>query len=237
MRAGDTALAEFVKITEKFFNADAFHDNGGLETLLNFAGVVRDDDMRLHEAVVDHINVPSLLLEEGGDLLWAHTDLLKLLRLRALGLVGGEHVLRTVHILAEVEVVDLLGVTAVAVAAGNEIKHFLAGRHNIERLHDAEELLCSDVLLRAADTTDAGAVEVHEAGFEEDAVGDDVPVELRHHLNHLLLLLVREHLFEFSASLRWRFWICKFCNLQRRCGHSESLQRGSARQRTQCRGC
>ena len=146
MRAGDTALAEFVKITEKFFNADAFHDNGGLETLLNFAGVVRDDDMRLHEAVVDHINLGSVFFEESADLLGTDTDFLECLGLRSLGLVGWEHVLWAVNVLAEVEVVDLLSVATITVTADDQVVHLLAWWHDVESLEHTEELLGRDML-------------------------------------------------------------------------------------------
>lgn len=205
MRAGHTALAKLVEITEKFLNTDTFHHNGGLKSILNIARVIRDDHMVLHEAVIDDIEVLSRLLEEGRYLLRAHSNLFELFGLRALGLVSWEHVLRTVHIFAEVEIVDLLGVTTVAVAAGDEIKHFLARRHNVKSFHDTEELLGSDVLLGTADATDTGAVEVHEAGLEEDAVGDNVPVQLSHHLDHLFFLLICEDLFEFYTMLVWRF--------------------------------
>lgn len=75
--------------------------------------------MCLSETVVDHINGVGLLLEERAHLLGAHADLLVVGASWFLGLVGGEHILRSVHVLAEVEVVDFFSVAAVAVTASN----------------------------------------------------------------------------------------------------------------------
>jgi len=88
----NATLAQLVEIAEEFFDADAFHHNDGLQPLFDLSGVVRDDDMALHIAVVDDINIRGGLLEEGGDLLGAHANLLELLRLRVLSVVRGEHV-------------------------------------------------------------------------------------------------------------------------------------------------
>ena len=146
MRARYTTFAQLVEITEELFDSDALHDNDGLETVLNVRGVVRDVNVVLHEAVVDHVQALSGLLEEGRNLLGAHTDLFELLGLGALRLVLREHVFGTVNILAEVEIVDLLSVAAVAVATSDEVEQLLTWRHDVESLHDAKELLSSDVL-------------------------------------------------------------------------------------------
>lgn len=58
------------------------------------------------------------------------------------------------------------------------------------------------------------AVEVLEARLEKDPVGDHVSVECRHHVNHLALFLVREHLFEFYMIRGPHVCLCNFCNLQ-----------------------
>ena len=102
--------------------------------------------MGLSETVVDHIDCFSRIPEECADLLGSHTDLLVVGAARLLGLIGREHVLRSVHVLAEVEIVDLLRVAAVAVTANDEVEHGVAWWHDVQVFHDAEELLRSDVL-------------------------------------------------------------------------------------------
>lgn len=149
--------------------------------------------MRLHKSVLADVNVLSRLLEEGADLLSALTVHSFVLGLGPLGHVDGEHVFRSVDILAEVVVVDLLGVSAVTVTASDQGEHLVTWRHQVQVFHDAQELLSRDVqLLRS--------VEVGKAWLEEDAVGNNVLVEGRHHLVHLLLLLVVENLFEFVSK-------------------------------------
>ena len=75
--------------------------------------------MCLSETVVNHIDSIGLIPEERAHLLGAHADLLIVGTSWFLGLVGGEHILGSVHIFAEVEIVDLFGVAAIAVTASN----------------------------------------------------------------------------------------------------------------------
>ena len=78
--------------------------------------------MGLRETSSNHINLGSVSLEEGRDLFGSNADLLNVALFSSLGLIGGEHVLGTVDIAAEVEVVDLLGVSAIAVTANNQVE-------------------------------------------------------------------------------------------------------------------
>lgn len=119
--------------------------------------------MWLHKSVLCHINSLSRLLEEGADLFGADAELDSLVGLGTLGHVDGKHVFRSVNILAEVVVVDLLGVSAVTVTANDQVKHLVAGRHDVEVFHHAQELLGSDVLALRA-------VKVCEAGLQKDTV-------------------------------------------------------------------
>ena len=146
LHACDAALSELVEIAEELLDTDALHDNCSLETILDILGVIRNVNMCLSETVVDHINGVGLLPEERAHLLGAHADLLVVGASWFLGLVGGEHILRSVHVLAEVEVVDFFSVAAVAVTASNQIEHGVARRHDVEVFHYAEELLRGDVL-------------------------------------------------------------------------------------------
>lgn len=119
--------------------------------------------MRLHETVIDHINSSSVIPEECANLFRANANLLIVGVGWALGLVLREHVLWSVDILAEVEVVDFLGVATITVTASNEVKHRITGRHDIQVLHHAQELLGSDVLR-------LGPVKVSESWLEKDSV-------------------------------------------------------------------
>ena len=190
MGARNTALSQLVKVAEEFLDSNALHDYSSLEPVFNVGRIVGNINMSLSEAVIDNIKAVSALAEERADLLGTHADLHNLVRLRALSLVRGEHVLWPVHIFAEIEVVDFLGVAAIAVTADDEVEHLLAGRHEVQALHHSEELLGSDVkLLRA--------VKVLETRLEEDPVGNHVSVEGRHHVDHFAFLFVGEHLFKF----------------------------------------
>ncbi len=144
--ASDAALAKLVKVLEEVTDSDALHDDGSFQSILNVIRVVGDVNVRLHEAVVDHIDLRSVVTEEGADLLGTDTNLLEVLWLGSLSHVGGEHVLGTVHILAEVEVVNLLGVATIAVTANNQVVHLFAGGHDVQSLEDAKELLGRDML-------------------------------------------------------------------------------------------
>ena len=102
--------------------------------------------MGLGESVVDHIDIAGVFPEEHALLLGAHTNFEILFDLGPLGDILGEHVLRAVHITAEVVVVDLLGVSAVAVTANDQVKEGVAGRHQVQVFQNAQELLGGDVL-------------------------------------------------------------------------------------------
>ena len=152
--------------------------------------------MGLHKSVLADVDVLGRLLEEGAHLLGALAELGCFVGLGSLGHVDGEHVFRPVNVLAEVVVVDLLGVSAVTVTASDQGEHLIAWRHQVQVLHDAQELLGRDVLA-------VRSVEVGKARLEEDAVGSNVLVESRHHLVHGLLLFFVEHLFEFVSRVNF----------------------------------
>ena len=102
--------------------------------------------MGLGESVIDHIDTAGVISEEHALLLGAHSDLGKLFRLGTFCHVLWEHILRAIHIAAEMVIVNFLGVTAVAVTANNEIEKSVAGRHQVQVFQNAQELLGSDVL-------------------------------------------------------------------------------------------
>ena len=144
--------------------------------------------MSLSETVVDHIDCISLLTEESADLLGANSNHKRFLIGCPLGLISREHVLWPINILAEVKIVYFLSVATVTVTAGDKVKHSITGRHNVQVLHHTEELLSSDVL-------GLGAIKVLESWLQKDSIGEDMLVQVCHHLDHLLLLLISEHLF------------------------------------------
>ena len=197
LRAGHTALSQLIKVTEEFLDTDSLHDDGSLKAILDIRWVVRNIDVSLGESVAHNINSIRRISEESAHLLWSNANLLESFGLWSLSLVLGEHILWSVDVLAEVEVVDLLSVSTVAVTASDQVENLLAGRHDVQVFHDAKELLGRDVLR-------LGTVEVLEAWLEEHSVADDVPVQCSHHLDHHVLLLVREHLFKFETA-RSRF--------------------------------
>lgn len=139
--AGNAALAKLVKVLEEVSDSHTLHDDGSLESILNVRRIVRDVNVGLHEAVVDHINLSSVFSEESADLLGTDTDFLECLGLGSLGLVGWEHVLWAINVLAEVEVVNLLSVATVTVTTDDQVVHLLARWHDVESLEHTEELL------------------------------------------------------------------------------------------------
>ena len=149
--------------------------------------------MSLRETSSNHINLASVSLEEGRDLFGSHADLLNVADFSSLGLVGWEHVLGAVDIAAEVEVVDLLGVSAIAVTANDQVEKSVRRGHDVQTFHHSQELLrCNVLRLRA--------IKVLEPWLEKNTVGTDVFVESRHHFNHLIFVGICENLFEFTAS-------------------------------------
>lgn len=151
--------------------------------------------MSLSKAVVDDIDVSCVALEESGLLLRSDANLLGVVYFTTLSDIGREHILGTVNVTAEMEVVHLLSISTIAVTANDQVKHSVAGRHDVQVFHDSKELLGSDVLR-------LGPIKVLEAGLEEDAVGNHMLVESSHHLKHRFFLLIREDLFEFTISIR-----------------------------------
>lgn len=135
MGASDSALSQLVKVSEKFFNSDSFHHNGCLETVLNIVRVVRYVNVSLSESGVDHINFTCVSLEEGRDLLLADTNLFDVADFTSFGDVCGEHVFRSINIAAEMEVVDLFLVAAIAVTANNQIENGVRRGHDVQIFH------------------------------------------------------------------------------------------------------
>jgi len=143
--SSDTALSELVEVSEKLFNSDSLHDDGGADAVLNVGWVVGDINTLVHETVGNDIHILGRLPEESALLSGSDSEGVHGLRLGSLGSVAGEHVLWTIDILAEQEVVNLVGVASVAVLADHEVKHFLRGRHQSEVFEHTQELLGGDV--------------------------------------------------------------------------------------------
>jgi len=168
--SSDTTLSKLVEILEELFNSDSLHDDDGAEAILNIVGVVGDIDTLVHETVGNDVQFAGGLLEEGADLVGGHAESVGALSDRLLGLVAGEHVFRAVDILDKEEIVDFLSVSTIAILADDEVEDFLGRRHHSQGLQDTEELLSSDVI-------GLGAIEVHEAGLEQNSVADDLLLE------------------------------------------------------------
>ena len=117
MGACHTTLSQLVKVAEEFLDTDALHDNSSFEPVFNVGRIVGNINVSLSEAVVDNVKAFSTLAEERADLLGTHSNLHDLVSLRALSLISREHVFWPIHIFAEIEIVDFLGVAAITVTA------------------------------------------------------------------------------------------------------------------------
>lgn len=179
------ALPQLIEVDEELLNTDPLHYYEGAQTVFNVVRVAGDLDSGLLVAVVDDIDVGSGALEEGRQLVVV--DALRELGRggRVLGHVAGEDVLRSIEVLAELKVVDLSSSAAVTVLSDDQVKHLLVGRHQAQTLEHSEELVRRDVQL-------LGAVEVHEAGLEQNALSLDFVVHLGYCVHHRLLLLLSE---------------------------------------------
>ena len=155
---GDLALPEFVEVLEEFFHSNSLHNDQVLESLFNIAGVIGNFYSLLQVPVGDDIESGSGVREEGLGLLHFLVGKAWLLE-GVLGDVGGEHVLGPINVLAEIVVVDLPGVSLVTVLPNHEVEHHFGVGHQVQVLHDSEELGGSDV-------TALGPVVVLELGFE-----------------------------------------------------------------------
>ncbi len=93
----------------------------------------------------------------------ADTNLFDVADFASFGNVCREHVLRAINIAAEIEIVDLFLVAAIAVTANNQIENGVRRRHDVQIFHYSQELLSCDVLrLRA--------IKVLESRLEKDTV-------------------------------------------------------------------
>lgn len=86
----------------------------------------------LLETVVDHIYVVSARFEMRALLHWCNSEALNLLCFSLLRLVGREHVLWSIHILDEFEVVNFLVVSAVTIFSYDHVEDVIVRRHQIE---------------------------------------------------------------------------------------------------------
>ena len=161
--AGNTTFAEFVKVVEELLDSDSLHDNDSSNTVFSICWVGGDVDSWLTETVVENINFFGWLFEEHALLGVRDAENGALLRQGVLSDVGGEHVLGTIDILAEVVIVNVLIVALVAVLADHQVEKFVTGRHDVESLHHTQELGGTDMVA-------LGAVKVHEGWLEQDSV-------------------------------------------------------------------
>jgi hypothetical protein len=93
-----------------------------------------------------------------------------------LGNVRGVNGLGPVHVIAELPVVDFLGVAKITISTGDEGEVNWVRGHQAERFQNADELVRSHMLALCT-------VKVVEAWLEEDSLGDNLVVEALHYLN------------------------------------------------------
>jgi hypothetical protein len=124
LSGSDSALSQFIKITEEFLNTNSLHYNECLKTLLYVRRVVCNVDGWLQIAVLKHIDVLSGTSEEVASskigCIWSF----RFKRL-SLSLKLWEHVLWSVYIGTEREIVDLTGISLIKILSDNEIENLL----------------------------------------------------------------------------------------------------------------
>ena len=199
LSAGDSALSELVKISEELLNSDSSLNDSGTESILNIIWVVENLNSWLAKSVVDDIHIVSSASEEAADLGWGNTEHVDWSWLWSLGLVGWEHVLWAVEILAEFEVVDFLVVSTVTVLPDHQVKHLVALWHQVELFEDAQELLLGDVLTLRP-------VKVHEVWLQKDSVCLDNSVEVGKGVNHGIHLGLVKFLQQDMVGEWWASW-------------------------------
>jgi len=122
LAAGNASLAELIKVNEELFNTNALHNDNRADTVFNVGGVVRNIDLRLKEAIVDDIQLASLVLEESALLSAVDSVIIDPISFWILCNVGWVDGLGTVNIMTELPVVDLLRVSKVTVSSGDKAK-------------------------------------------------------------------------------------------------------------------
>lgn len=106
--------------------------------------------------------------------------------------VSWENILRSIEILAKLEVVYFGSSATVTVLSDNQVKHCFICRHQSETFEHSQELVRSNMqLLRA--------IEVHEVWLKENALSLDFVVHLGYSLHHLLLLGLSEDSLRFDV--------------------------------------
>lgn len=98
---------------------------------------------------------------------------------RVLGDVWRVNRLGSVYVIAELPVVDFLGVTEIAISTCDQGEVNRVWGHQAKSFQNADELVGSYVLA-------LGTVKVVEARLEENSLGDDLMVESLHDLDEAL---------------------------------------------------
>jgi hypothetical protein len=141
---GDLSFPELVEVSEELLHTHSLHHHHGLESLLHVGRVVGNVDCLLQEPVLNHVESLGGASEELGLSQVLEGVVQWLDHLSSLALVEAwEHVLWSVHVLAEREVIHLLGVSLVEVLSGDELKDLVGGRDDIELFEHSSELASS----------------------------------------------------------------------------------------------
>ena len=193
MSTSDSAFSQFIKVLEELLNSDSFHDNASPNSVFNVFRVIGNIYTRLLESIVNHIELICGLFEVCAHLRWCDTKANCFLFFSSLCHVGWEHVFWTIDVFDEIEVIDLIVVSAVTILSYDQIVDLRVRRHQVECFKHTQELSLGDVQL-------FGFIEILEAVLEEDSVRNDLLVEPLHGLEHLAFLFVREQLFKFKLK-------------------------------------
>ena len=129
LSTSNSAFSQFIKVLEELLNSYSFHHNSCPNSVFNVFRIIRDIHALLLESIVDHIELICRLFEVGTHLSWGDSKTDCFLSFSPFCHVGWEHVLWFIHILDEMEVIDLIVVPAVTVLPNDQIVDLRIWRH------------------------------------------------------------------------------------------------------------
>ena len=139
------ASSKLVEIEEELLYSHPLHYDGCLQAFLNVFWVIGRVHSLLQESIVDHIQAFGRRVKEGGTSVSQLSDSVHGLGLGILCNVLWEHVLWSVNVSAEFEIVHLSDIALIKVLSKQQLIQPFSWRDELELLEHASELLGSDM--------------------------------------------------------------------------------------------
>ena len=167
LRDSHLSLPQLVEVSEELLNSHSLHYYSSLESLFYVWGVIGNINCLQWKPVFNHIESFGRASEKLGlrKSRWSIHRKSNLSDLRLL-LITWEHIFRSVHICAKLEVVDFLWVALIKVLPWDQLKGLVKGWHKSQLLQHSSKLLSRHM-------TALGFIKVLERGLQQYSVCSD----------------------------------------------------------------